>query len=89
MKIRDVVEAGYGLIDDPATGVSKAAVRQQNLDISNKNIRSNNDAKNANDEANIKNSQAVYSEKRKRVTPTGIPARLLNPTPPIQQVEQQ
>tara|TARA_B110000503_G_C7106207_1_gene396024 strand:+ start:951 stop:1211 length:261 start_codon:yes stop_codon:yes gene_type:complete len=76
MKVRDIIEA-YGEIDEPAYGLSKAAVRQQNGDIANQNKRANNQAQNANDETNIKANQSYYSQKRKVVTPTGIPSRLL------------
>ena len=81
MRLRDIVEA-YGEIDEPAYGLSKAAVRQQTGDIYNQNKRANNQAQDANDEANIKAAQEYRGQLRKRLAPTGIPSRMLAPQSP-------
>lgn len=81
MRLRDIVEA-YGEIDEPAYGMSTAAVRQQAGDIANQTRRANDQAKDANDEANIKAAQEYRGQLRKRLAPTGIPSRMLAPQSP-------
>ena len=80
MKVRDILE--YGMIDEPAYGFSKTTSRTQAADMANQFKRQTNQVKNANDEANIKAAQEYHSQKRKRVAPTGIPARMLAPQVP-------
>lgn len=81
MRLRDIVES-YGEIDEPAYGMSKAAVRQQTGDIANQTKRANSQAQDANDEANIKAAQEYRGQLRKRLAPTGIPSRMLAPQSP-------
>jgi hypothetical protein len=81
MRLRDIVEA-YGEIDEPAYGMSKAAVRQQTGDIANQTQRANGQAQDANAEANIKAAQEYRGQLRKRLAPTGIPSRMLAPQSP-------
>ena len=81
MRLRDIVEA-YGQIDEPAYGMSKAAVRQQTGDIANQTQRANGQAQDANAEANIKAAQEYRGQLRKRLAPTGIPSRMLAPQSP-------
>ena len=81
MRLRDIVEA-YGQIDEPAYGMSKAAVRQQTGDIANQTQRANGQAQDANAEANIKAAQEYRGQLRKRLVPTGIPSRMLAPQSP-------
>jgi hypothetical protein len=81
MRLRDIVEA-YGEIDEPAYGMSKAAVRQQTGDIANQTQRANGQAQDANAEANIKAAQEYRGQLRKRLAPTGIPSRMLTPQSP-------
>lgn len=80
MKVRDILE--YGMADEPLYGTSKAAVRAQSADFTNQIKRQTNQVQNANDEANIKAAHDYHSQKRKRVAPTGIPARMLAPQVP-------
>ena len=77
MKVRDIVE--YGLIDEPAPGQRKAAIRRNTSTLANQTRRQMNRQKDANDNANIANQQAASSERRARKSPTGIPARLMQP----------
>ena len=81
MRLRDIVEA-YGEIDEPAYGMSKAAVRQQTGDIANQTQRATGQAQDANAEANIKAAQEYRGQLRKRLAPTGIPSRMLAPQSP-------
>ena len=81
MRLRDIVEA-YGEIDEPAYGMSKAAVRQKTGDIANQTQRANGQAQDANAEANIKAAQEYRGQLRKRLAPTGIPSRMLAPQSP-------
>jgi hypothetical protein len=81
MRLRDIVEA-YGEIDEPAYGMSTAAVRQQAGDAANQNRRANDQAQDANAEANIKAAQEYRGQLRKRLAPTGIPSRMLAPQSP-------
>jgi hypothetical protein len=80
MKVRDILE--YGMADEPVYGTSKAALRTQTTDMANQFKRQTNQAQNASDEANIKAAHDYHSQKRKRVVPTGIPARMLAPQTP-------
>lgn len=80
MKVRDILE--YGMADEPVYGTSKAQARKQSADIGNQFIRQTNQAQNSSDEANIKAAHDFHSQKRKRIAPTGIPARLLAPQTP-------
>jgi hypothetical protein len=81
MRLRDIAES-YGQIDEPAAGLSKAAVRQQTGDMANQARRANNQAQDANDEATIKAAQEYRGQLRKRLAPTGIPSRMLAPQSP-------
>jgi hypothetical protein len=81
MRLRDITEA-YGEIDEPAYGTSIAAVRQQSSDMANQAQRANDQAKDSNDEANIKAAQEYRGQLRKRLAPTGIPSRMLTPQSP-------
>ena len=81
MRLRDIAES-YGQVDEPAAGLSKAAVRQQTGDMANQARRANNQAQDANDEANIKAAQEYRGQLRKRLAPTGIPSRMLAPQSP-------
>jgi hypothetical protein len=81
MKINDIIE--YSMQDEPVYGTSRAAVRQQTANYTNATRRSNNRARNANDEANVKAQQQYHSQKRNaRRVPTGIPARAMTPQAP-------
>jgi len=88
MKVRDIVE--YSMQDEPSYGTSRAAVRKQGTDASNANRRANNQARNANDEMNVKAQQQYHKDKRvaKRVA-TGIPVRAMQPQTPGSPEEQQ
>lgn len=81
MKVRDIVE--YSMQDEPAYGTSRAAIRQQGTDMQNMNRRANNQARNANDEANVNAQQQYHKNKRvaKRVA-TGVPMRAMQPQAP-------
>ena len=81
MRLRDIAEA-YGQIDEPAAGLSKAAIRQQTSDMANQSQRANNQAQDANAEVNIKAAQDYRGQLRKRLAPTGIPSRMLAPQSP-------
>ena len=81
MRLRDIAES-YGQVDEPAAGLSKAAVRQQTGDMANQARRANNQAQDANDEATIKAAQEYRGQLRKRLAPTGIPSRMLAPQSP-------
>jgi len=81
MRLRDIVEA-YGQIDEPAYGMSTAVVRQQASDMANQTQRANNQAQDANADANIKAAQEYRGQLRKRLSPTGIPSRMLAPQSP-------
>lgn len=78
MKVSDIIErtGAYGLQDEPAPGVTKAAARKQTSDIVNQNKRASNAAQNANDEANIANARATKDQQRDQMRiPTGQPNR--------------
>lgn len=77
MKVKDIVE--YGMIDEPAPGQSRAAIRKTISTANNQNRRGLNRQKDANDNANISAQQAARAERRARKSPTGIPARLMQP----------
>lgn len=77
MKVRDIVE--YGMIDEPQPGISNANVRKQTSNIANQTKRANNKAQHDQADYTIAQQQQMRSEKRKRVAPTGIPSRLLQP----------
>jgi hypothetical protein len=76
MKVNDIIEAGYGLTR--GTAMARSAMATQ----TNQNIRANSRAEDSNREANIAQQHSYRSQKRKRVAPTGIPARLLQPQAP-------
>ena len=77
MKVRDIVE--YGMLDEPAQGTSKAAVRRNTSDVANQNKRMMNRQTDAATNATIAQQQASRQERRRRKAPTGIPARLMQP----------
>jgi hypothetical protein len=75
MKVYDIIEA-YGTNDEPAPGVSKAAVRKQTSDAINANKRANNSAEHQNAQANIQQQQGMRKEIRQQSKrATGIPNR--------------
>lgn len=75
MKIYDIVEA-YGMNDEPAPGLSKAAARKQSSDAINANKRANNKAEHQNNQANVQQQQGMRKEIRQQSKrATGIPNR--------------
>jgi hypothetical protein len=77
MKVKDIVE--YGMMDEPGGGASRASTRQATAKVVQTNKRITNKNSRSNTNANLANAQAARSQKRKTVSPTGIPARLLAP----------
>lgn len=77
MKVKDIVE--YGMLDEPAIGVSRAGNRNVASKTTNQNKRLQNRTTKANANNAIGQQQAQISQKRKKVAPTGIPARLMQP----------
>lgn len=76
MKIRDIVEQGYGDNDEVGPAATKASQRDAISLQNNLNKRANNQNANAGAEANIANSGAQRDQSRdqKRI-PTGQPNR--------------
>ena len=76
MKVRDIIEQGYGNNDEPAPGFSKAGQRKMTSSQKNTEKRFTAQGKNANDEFNIAQKGATSNQTRdqKRI-PTGAPNR--------------
>jgi len=76
MKIRDIVETGYGDNDEVGPAATKASQRGVVTTQGNMNKRANAQYANANDEMNISNTNAQRNQTRdiKRI-PTGQPNR--------------
>jgi hypothetical protein len=76
MKIRDIVEQGYGDNDEVGPAATKASQRAVVTTNGNLNKRANNQNANANAEVNIANTNAQRDQNRdQRRIPTGQPNR--------------
>ena len=76
MKVRDIIEQGYGTNDEPAPGFTKAGQRKMTSSQTNAEKRFAAQGKNTNDEFNIAQKGDIGNQTRdqKRI-PTGAPNR--------------